>query len=391
MDSLNLAFLTENLGVCQTIMRKKYKVSLILFVFGVAILLTACATLNRPQFGNLPEQARLERIKQSPHYVHDEFAYPIATPMLRDGESTLKIFWDNFWAEEKQTVPTQALPTVKTNLLALNPHQDVVIWLGHSAYYIQLAGKRILIDPVLSDHAAPFSFLVKAFKGTTLYKPEDIPEIDYLLISHDHYDHLDYATVTQLKDKVKNVVVPLGIGSHFEYWGYPLSKIHENDWFNTLRTDTGLNIHTLPARHYSGRTFSRNKTLWASYALETPTHKIYFGGDSGYGPHFKEIGTKLGNFDMVMLDSGQYDPRWPLIHMMPEEAIQAAIDLNAKAILPMHIGRFALSSHAWNEPFKRIANASKNAPLTLLTPKIGQPAWLDDQVNKFSHWWENIE
>ncbi|SDY00275.1 Beta-lactamase superfamily domain-containing protein [Acinetobacter kyonggiensis] len=242
-------------------MRKKYKVSLILIVVGIGILFTACTTLHHPQFGKLPEQVRLERIKQSPHYIQDEFIYPVATPMLSDGESTLKIFWDNFWAEKQQTIPTQAIPTVNTNLLALNPKQDVVIWLGHSAYYIQLAGKRILVDPVLSDHAAPFSFLVKAFKGSTLYKAEDIPEIDYLLISHDHYDHLDYATVTQLKDKVKNVVVPLGIGSHFEYWGYPLSKIHENDWFDTLRTDTGLNIHTLINRGNISIWFDSN-TQW---------------------------------------------------------------------------------------------------------------------------------
>ncbi|MGF2878775.1 MBL fold metallo-hydrolase [Acinetobacter johnsonii] len=166
----------------------------------------------------------MERIQKSPHYIHDEFTYLVATPMLRDGESTLKIFWDNFWAEKQQTVPPQAIPSVKTNLLALNPQQDVVIWLGHSAYYIQLAGKRILIDPVLSEYAAPFSFLVKAFKGTTLYKVEDIPEIDYLLISHDNYDHLDYSTVIQLKDKIKNVIGPLGVGSHFEYWGYSAEK-----------------------------------------------------------------------------------------------------------------------------------------------------------------------
>lgn len=369
-------------------MRKKYKVILILIVVGIGILFTAYITLHRPQFGKLPEQVRLERIKQSPHYIQDEFAYPVTTPMLSDGESTLKIFWDNFWAKKQQTVPTQTIPTVKTNLLALNPQQDVVIWLGHSAYYIQLAGKRILIDPVLSDHAAHFSFLVKAFKGSTLYKAKDIPEIDYLLISHDHYDHLDYATVTQLKDKVKNVIVPLGIGSHFEYWGYPLSKIHENDWFDTLRTDTGLNIHILPARHYSGRTFTRNKTLWASYALETPNHKIYFGGDSGYGPHFQQIASKLGSFDLVMLDSGQYDPRWPLIHMNPEEAVQAAVDLKAKAIMPMHIGRFSLSPHAWDEPFQRAVKASEKAKLPIYTPKIGQPIWLDGQKNEFSAWWE---
>ena len=369
-------------------MRKKYKVILILIVAGIRILFTAYITLHRPQFGKLPEQVRLERIKQSPHYIQDEFTYPVATPMLSDGESTLKIFWDNFWAQKQQTVPTETIPTIKRNLLALNPKQDVVIWLGHSAYYIQLAGKRILIDPVLSDHAAPFSFLVKAFKGSTLYKAKDIPEIDYLLISHDNYDHLDYATVTQLKDKVKNVIVPLGIGSHFEYWGYPLSKIHENDWFDTLKTDTGLNIHTLPARHYSGRTFTRNKTLWASYALETPNHKIYFGGDSGYGPHFQQIASKLGGFDLVMLDSGQYDPRWPLIHMNPEEAVQAAVDLKAKTMMPMHIGRFSLSPHAWDEPFKRAVKASGKSRLPIYTPKIGQPVWLDSQKNEFSAWWE---
>lgn len=273
----------------------------------------------------------------------------------------------------------------------MNKDQDVVIWLGHSAYYIQLAGKRILIDPVLSDHAAPFSFLIKAFDGTTIYQAKDIPEIDYLLISHDHYDHLDYATVTQLKDKIKHVIVPLGVGSHFEHWGYPLEKINENDWFDTLTLDPNLKIHTLPARHYSGRLFTRNKALWASYALETPKQKIYFGGDSGYGSHFKTIGEKFGGFDVVMLDSGQYDPRWSLIHMTPEESVQAATDLKAKALLPMHIGRFTLSPHAWNDPFKRVSAASKTAPFQLLTPIIGQPVLLDQPFQQYSSWWEEIK
>ncbi|MGE8564311.1 MAG: MBL fold metallo-hydrolase [Acinetobacter bohemicus] len=372
-------------------MKKRYKFAVILFAFGVVILFTACMTLNAPQFGQLPQHARLEQIKQSPHYVNAEFTYPVATPMLLEGESSIKIFWDNFWKEKQQTVPKQALPSIKTNLHALNPQQDVVIWLGHSAYYMQLAGKRILIDPVLSDHAAPFSFLIKAFEGTTLYQAEDIPKIDYLLISHDHYDHLDYLTVTQLENKVKNVIIPLGVGTHFEYWGYPVEKISENDWLDTVTLEPNLIIHILPARHYSGRTLTRNKTLWASYAFETPAHRIYFGGDSGYGPHFKDIGTKLGNFDLVMLDSGQYDSRWSLIHMIPEEAVQAAQDLNAKNMLPMHIGRFALSTHSWKEPFKRVAQASDNASLILLTPKIGQPLWLDVEFNDFPRWWENIE
>lgn len=372
-------------------MKKRYKVALLFLVLGIGVLVTACATLNSPQFGKLPEQARLERIQQSPNYINDEFAYPKPTPMLREGESTLKIFWDNFWAEKQQKKPNQAIPSVKTDLHALNKDQDVVIWLGHSAYYIQLTGKRILIDPVLSDHAAPFSFLIKAFDGTTIYQAKDIPEIDYLLISHDHYDHLDYATVTQLKDKIKHVIVPLGVGSHFEHWGYPLEKIHENDWFDTLTLDPNLKIHTLPARHYSGRLFTRNKALWASYALETPKQKIYFGGDSGYGSHFKTIGEKFGGFDVVMLDSGQYDPRWSLIHMTPEEAVQAATDLKAKALLPMHIGRFTLSPHAWNDPFKRVSAASKTAPFQLLTPIIGQPVLLDQPFQQYSSWWEEIK
>ncbi|MCU4578452.1 MBL fold metallo-hydrolase [Acinetobacter courvalinii] len=371
--------------------KKRYKFALIIVIVGFGIFLTACATLNKPQFGQLPEQARLERIKQSPNYKNEEFVYPVATPMLRDGESTLKIFWDNFWAEKQQTKPNHAIPSVKTDLHALDQNQDVVIWLGHSAYYIQLAGKRILIDPVLSNHAAPFSFLIKAFDGTTIYQAKDIPEIDYLLISHDHYDHLDYATVTQLKDKVKHVVVPLGVGAHFEHWGYPLEKIHENDWFDTLTFAPSLKIHTLPARHYSGRLFTRNKALWASYALETPKQKIYFGGDSGYGSHFKTIGEKFGGFDVVMLDSGQYDPRWPLIHMTPEEAVKAAVDLKAKVLMPMHIGRFSLSPHAWDEPFKRVVKASENAHLALATPIIGQPIWLNKPISQFPYWWERLK
>jgi len=207
---------------------------------------------------------------------------------------------------------------MKTDFKTLDKGKDVVVWLGHSSYFMQLGGKRILIDPVFSSSAAPVSFANKAFNGTNLYTAEDMPEIDYLLISHDHWDHLDYPTVIALKPKVKNVVCGLGVGSYFEDWGFEPILIHEADWFTVLEFEDGLIIHVLPSRHFSGRLFTRNKTLWTGFALVTPDRRVFYSGDGGYGPHFKQIGEMFNGFDLVIMENGQYDKNWPYIHMMPE-------------------------------------------------------------------------
>jgi L-ascorbate metabolism protein UlaG (beta-lactamase superfamily) len=264
--------------------------------------------------------------------------------------------------------------------------------LGHSSYFVLFAGKRILIDPVFSSYAGPFSFTNKAFDGTTLYGVDDLPDIDLLLITHDHWDHLDYDTIVALKRKVSKALVPLGVGAYLEQWGYAPAQIHEADWYGQLQLDAGVLVHLVPARHYSGRLLTRNRTLWTGFVLESPTRRMLFSGDTGYGPHFKEIAERFDGFDLVALDMGQYDPRWPDIHMTPEQAAQAAEDLNAKALLPAHVGRFSIARHAWNEPFQRISRASTGKPFRLFTPTIGESLLLDGDWQAFAApWWTEVQ
>ena len=188
-----------------------------------------------------------------------------------------------------------------------------------------------------------------------------MPEIDLLIISHDHYDHLDYATIKALMPKVKRVVTPLGVGSHLRYWGMDAAIIDEVDWNQTIKISDELTAHALPARHFSGRGLKRNQTLWASFLFVTPQEKIYYSGDSGYGPHFKAIGEQFGLIDLAIMENGQYDQDWKYIHMMPEETAQAADDLRARSVLPGHAGRFVLAKHSWDDPYQRLAAASEGS------------------------------
>jgi L-ascorbate metabolism protein UlaG (beta-lactamase superfamily) len=346
--------------------------------------------LHTAVFGALPEGERLARIEQSKNYIDGQFRNQVDTPTFSEGNNFLTVNINYLFAKTERLIPEKPLPVVKMDLKNLDPNQDVVIWLGHSGYFIQLNGKRILVDPVLRPRASPVPFGGAAFTGTTPYTSDDFPSVDYLLISHDHYDHLDYPTIQGLKDKTGVVITALGIGQDFARWGYPESKIHELDWYESFQTDPGLTFYAIPARHYSGRALSRNKTLWAGFVIESPAHRLLLSGDSGYGPHYKAIGERFKSFDLVALDMGQYDPLWPYIHMTPEEASQAANDLNARALLPAHVGRFALASHAWDDPFKRITVASKDQNYRLLTPKIGEPVQLNIPHQTFSAWWKEL-
>lgn len=352
-----------------------------------ALVFSAYVLLNHPKFGHAPNGARREAIKKSPNYVNGEFRNLIDTPKFTKDVSIFSIICNDLMNPAKRLKPDRSLPSVKTDLKALNLASDLVIWLGHSSFYIQLGGKRILLDPILSDHAAPLSFLNKAFAGTNIYTAKDIPEIDYLLISHEHWDHLDYPTVEVLKDKIRHVVCPLGVGAYFDTWGYDKDKITEGDWYDQFAFGDGIRIYLLPARHYSNRLLKQNQTLWTGFVLETETRRLFFSGDSGYGPHFAEIGRKFGSFDFAALDCGQYDERWAYIHMNPEEAVSAAKDLHSATLLPSHVGRFTIARHAWDEPFRRIASASKSESPRLLTPVIGEPVLLGNIQQKFTQWW----
>ncbi|MDR0466743.1 MAG: MBL fold metallo-hydrolase [Deltaproteobacteria bacterium] len=357
----------------------------------IGLMLSSCAILGQERFGRLPEGERLMRIQASPNYQDGQFKNTAPTIMLADGQSPVKILWKSLWADRTRTWPQKPLPAAKLDLKALDPTKDVVIWLGHFSFFIQLGGKRILMDPVFNDHAAPFSLFNKSFPGTDLYRAEDLPDVDFLLVSHDHWDHLDHQTVVGLMSKVKTAVAPLGVGAHFVHWGYPKEKVLEADWNTALRFDNGFVVHVVPARHFSGRLLTRNQSLWGGFVLETPTRRIYLSGDSGYGPHIRDIADAFDGFDLVAIDGGQYDARWPQMHMTPEEATQAARELKAKFMLLAHVGRFCISAHPWDEPFERATAAARDMPFQLLTPKIGEPLWLDAKEHNFSPWWRTVE
>lgn len=352
-----------------------------------SLAIGACTYLHQPKFGTAPDGARLDAIKTSPHFVNGQFQNLTPTAVLTENSSSIAIMWSSLWNKKERLKPDHPVPIVKTDLKSLDQKTDAVVWLGHSSYFVQLGGKRILIDPVFSDDAAPIPYANRAFDGANAYTADDMPDIDYLLITHDHWDHLDYPSVTALEPRVKQVIGGLGVGAYFEQWGYAAGKIHEADWFSSLQLTPEFTVNVLPARHYSGRMLDKNKTLWAGYAIESAGHRIFFSGDSGYGAHFAQIGQRFAGFDLAVLDMGQYDKRWANIHMIPEEAAQAAQDLGAKALLPAHIGKFSIANHPWDEPMERIVAASEGKNYRLLTPAIGQVADLN-VMQSFSAWWK---
>lgn len=361
---------------------------------GLSLLIGSAAVggyayLQHPKFGALPQGARLQAIERSPHYVNGAFQNLIDTPMRTQDSSFAANVMSMLFDRNPRLKPATALPSTRADLKALAPDKDVVVWLGHSSYFVQLEGKRILIDPVFSTNAGPLPLTNVAFPGTSPYTAEDMPPIDVLLITHDHWDHLDYPSAKALLPKVGQVVAGLGVGDFFERWGYPADRIHEADWNDVLALVPGLRIHVLPARHYSGRMLTRNKTLWVAFALEAPRRRLFFSGDSGYGPHFREIGERFGGFDLVALDMGQYDRRWANIHMFPGQAAQAAQDLRAKALLPAHVGRFSIAAHDWDEPLRQIAQASQDRPYRLVTPNVGDVVGLDEEMQRFTSWWQS--
>lgn len=341
-------------------------------------------------FGQLPDVQHSHRIQSSVNYIDGAFRYSSPTTQ----ENIVSKFEAPISLDEKidnkNIRPKKSLPLIHTNLKDVNPYQNLIVWLGHSSFYFQLAGKRILVDPVFSNHLSPVSFFYRDFNKNYPYTAKDFPDIDYLIISHDHWDHLDYPTVMSLKNSVKKVVVPLGVGSHFRKWGYSAENIVEGDWNDVLRFEDDFQIHILPARHFSGRGLKQNQTLWASFLFEGNGKKVYYSGDSGYGPHFSAIGHRFGKIDLAVMENGQYDKKWSGIHMTPEESVRAATELNANKVIPVHSGRFALANHAWNEPFRRFAQASKQKNFKLLTPVMGQIIDFDQENIETTKWWDNL-
>ncbi len=354
-----------------------------------ALSLGAWLFLHSERFGALPGGDELEALRRSPNWCEAEgrFQNSMPTPRMADDAGFLRTLAEYVLTPRPYAAPEHPLPTVKPDLASLPPEADLVIWLGHSSFFLQLGGKRILIDPVLSGSGGPVSLSTRAFPGSDVLTPGELPDIDFLLITHDHWDHLDHETLKALRPRIANVVCGLGNGAHLRRWNFEPSRIHEGDWGQAFRFGP-LTVRLTEARHYSGRGFTTHRALWCGFILETPERRLFFSGDSGYGPHFSRIGTEHGPFDLALLECGQYDRRWPFIHMKPEETAQAAEDLRAQALFPAHNGKFCIAYHGWREPLERVSAASTGRPFRLVTPRIGEAFAPWDGVTPSTRWWE---
>lgn len=352
----------------------------VVFIFVAFVFIV----LNRPVFGSLPKGDRLKKIRNAGNYNKNSLHNLSFTPMKPEGVS----YWDmikGMLKKNENKRPKKPMPSIKPNFTFNG--KSTITWFGHSSYLIQIEGKNILVDPVFSERTSPFTFLgSKNFEGTDIVKPEDFPELDVVLITHDHYDHLDYPTILKLKDKTKLFITAIGVGAHLEYWDIPSEKIIELSWGEEAFPLPNFKFTATPARHFTGRRFKRNQTLWSSFVLETANCKLFLGGDSGYDTHFKEIGDQYGPFDLAILECGQYNAYWPYIHMFPEETVKATQDLQAKVLLPVHWGKFTLAMHSWDDSVNRVVMQAKLDRVQITTPMLGERILLAEHYPNTT-WW----
>lgn len=339
-----------------------------------------------PQVGAPAKGQRLERIKKSPNFNGEVFSNPVPTVMERPPFSVLM----EMMKGNKNRTPDQALPTLpidKAAYAANSPQNLLVTWLGHSSVLLQTDGINMLIDPVFSRRASLVSFAgPQMFDYEVEHQVNDLPNIELVLLTHDHYDHLDKQTIEALRPLVRYFVAPLGVGAHLERWGVAPEQIVELDLWEEFRYKTAT-ITATPSRHFTGRGLTnRFKTLWCGFAIATPQHKVFHSGDSGFFPGFKQIGEKLGPFDLAFLECGQYNEAWHNIHMMPEESAQAAADVNTRIAIPIHWGKFPLSLHDWNEPPTRFERKAQELGVNYLTPQIGEA--FNPEKAQLNTWWK---
>ena len=328
----------------------------------------------RKQFGTTPSKSDLERYSRSPEWNGKIFLNSELTTTNVTFWSLPKLLYKQFCKKERRE-PSRRLPISPFNKTEFEqPHVGMkAIWYGHSAILMRINNLNLFIDPMLGPNAAPISpFSVKRFSDNTLNIIDDLPDIDLVLMSHDHYDHLDYSSILKLKLKTKHFYVALGVARHLKGWGIDESKINEFDWWDE-KTFGDITITFTPTRHFSGRGLTDNaKSLWGGWTFKTATENIWFSGDGGYGKHFVEVGKRLGPFDFAFMECGQYNELWHLIHMYPEEAVQAAIDANAKKIMPVHWGAFSLAQHSWTEPAERFVAEARSKSMTYCLPMLGE-------------------
>ncbi|WP_022822479.1 MBL fold metallo-hydrolase [Hymenobacter norwichensis] len=375
-------------------MRKPLRVLGRLAISLLAVLLVAGVAFANlsPELGGKPTKAQRAAYAKTGRYVDGEFKNLVPTTLMTGEGSMFGTLWRMLFdklpdADPPGPLPTQPLDSV--SIIRKTADMVRVTWFGHSASLVEIAGQNILLDPMLSVKMGPLSWVTpKRYNPSVAITAEQLPPIAAVLISHDHYDHLDYKTIQRIKDKVGHFYVPLGVGAHLLAWGVAPEKVQELDWNDSVQLP-GLTIVSTPARHFSGRGLTnRNSTSWSSWVLKTPIKRVFYSGDGGYAPHFAAIGQQHGPFDLALVECGQYDAQWAQIHMLPEQSVQAALDVRARVMLPVHWGAFTEAHHAWNESVKRATAAAALKFLPITTPELGQPITLGAGPLPQARWWE---
>jgi L-ascorbate metabolism protein UlaG (beta-lactamase superfamily) len=359
----------------------------------VAVLAAAgWVVLSQPQFGARMSGARLERAKANPQYRDGHFVnlQPEApTTVAALGDYIVRQFSGNEVREPPSPLPVLAVD--KAALAAAPPRSGLrAFWIGHASTYVELDGLRVLLDPVFAERVSPLPIGPRRFHPPPIALA-DLPTIDAVLISHDHYDHLDMDTVRHLAARGSRFFVPLGVGAHLERWGVPPAQIEELAWWEE-RTLGGVRFVCTPTRHYSGRGLrDHSATLWSSWSAIGPQHRFFYSGDTGYSTLFQEIGSRLGPFDIAFIKIGAYGPgaAWVDIHMPPEQSVQVLRDVRAKRMFPVHWSTFNLAYHDWDEPIRRAVAEARRTGVELVTPRLGE--WVDaDLAFASTAWWEAV-
>ncbi|MBK5362151.1 MBL fold metallo-hydrolase [Bacillus sp. TH50] len=285
--------------------------------------------------------------------------------------------------------PVKNLPIVLSN--KNNESLESVTWFGHSASLLKIEGKKLLLDPMFGDASSPFPvFNSKRYSGAFSLEHDELQEIDAIIISHNHYDHLNYKSIMRLKDHAKHFYVPIGVACYLIKWGVSPNKISEHNWWDEITFDN-IKLVCAPARHFSGRSMTdKDRSLWCSWLILGQETKVFFSGDSGYAPHFKEIGENYGPFDLTLMECGQYDTRWSAIHMLPEETVQAHIDVKGELLVPIHWGAFTLALHEWSDPIERVTKEANRLGVNIATPQIGEAITLQSKDYPTAAWWREV-
>ena len=368
------------------------RTAIALAIVVAALAVAGWAVLSQPQFGARMSGARLERAQANPQYRDGRFFNlqpETPTSLAALGDYVVRQFSGN----EVREPPTQ-LPVLAVDKAALAaapaPSGLRAFWLGHASTYVELDGLRLLLDPVFAERVSPLPIGPRRFHAPPIALA-DLPRIDAVLISHDHYDHLDMDAVRHLAAHGSRFFVPLGIGAHLERWGVPAAQIEELEWWQQ-RTLGSVQVVCTPTRHYSGRgPRDRSATLWSSWSVIGPHHRFFYSGDTGYSAHFRDIGSRLGPFDIAFVKIGAYGPgaAWADIHMPPEEAVQVHRDVRAKRMFPVHWSTFNLAYHDWDEPIRRTEAEARRSGVELVTPRLGE--WVDaGREFRSTRWWEAV-